>query len=51
MSSESKESVNGAVLKKAVQAKLKVEGVMFPSGSYIDVGLPQHLIRAVKYHS
>ncbi len=41
----------GLVLKKAVQAKLKVEGVMFPSGSYIDVGLPQHLVRAVKYHS
>ncbi len=41
----------GLVLKKAVQAKLEVEGVMFPSGSYIDVGLPQHLIRAVQYHS
>jgi NDP-sugar pyrophosphorylase family protein len=41
----------GLVLKKAVQAKLKVEGVVFPTGSYIDVGLPQHLVRAVKYHS
>ncbi|TKB61964.1 MAG: dTDP-glucose pyrophosphorylase [Nitrospira sp.] len=41
----------GLVLKKAVQAKLTVEGVMFPSGSYIDVGLPQHLVKAVKDHS
>jgi glucose-1-phosphate thymidylyltransferase len=41
----------GLVLKKAVQAKLTVEGVMFPLGSYIDVGLPQQLVRAVKYHS
>lgn len=41
----------GLVLKKAVQAKLTVEGVMFPLGSYIDVGIPQHLVRAVKYHS
>jgi dTDP-glucose pyrophosphorylase len=41
----------GAVLKKAVQAKLKVEGVLFPVGSYIDVGLPEHLVRAVKDHA
>jgi NDP-sugar pyrophosphorylase family protein len=41
----------GAVLREAVQANLNVEGVMFPTGSYIDVGTPEHLIKAVKrYH-
>jgi glucose-1-phosphate thymidylyltransferase len=38
----------GAVLKEAVRAKLRVEGVMFPTESYIDVGTPEHLIEAVK---
>lgn len=31
----------GAVLKEAVKAKLKVEGVSFPTGRYIDIGTPQ----------
>jgi glucose-1-phosphate thymidylyltransferase len=38
----------GAVLKQAVREKLNVEGVMFPTGSYIDVGTPEHLIKAMK---
>lgn len=38
----------GAVLRAAVQASLNVEGVKFPTGSYVDVGTPEHLIRAVK---
>jgi len=33
----------GAVLRAAVQAKLKVEGVTFPTGRYIDIGTPQAL--------
>ncbi len=33
----------GLVLKEAVKAKLKVEGVTFPSGRYIDIGTPQAL--------
>jgi glucose-1-phosphate thymidylyltransferase len=37
----------GAVLRAAVQAKLHVEGVLFPGGSYIDVGTPEDLIKAV----
>ena len=31
----------GAVLRAAVQANLKVEGVTFPTGRYIDIGTPQ----------
>jgi dTDP-glucose pyrophosphorylase len=38
----------GAVLRAAVRAGLNIEGVMFPTGSYIDVGTPEHLIKAVK---
>lgn len=30
----------GVVLKEAVKAKLKVEGVPFPTGRYIDIGTP-----------
>jgi dTDP-glucose pyrophosphorylase len=33
----------GLVLKEAVKAKLKVEGVAFPTGQYIDIGTPQAL--------
>lgn len=33
----------GAVLKEAVKAKLKVEGVTFPTGRYLDIGTPQAL--------
>lgn len=33
----------GVVLKEAVEAKLKVEGVTFPTGQYIDIGTPQAL--------
>jgi glucose-1-phosphate thymidylyltransferase len=36
----------GAVLRAAVQAKLKVEGVTFPTGRYIDIGTPQALSTA-----
>jgi glucose-1-phosphate thymidylyltransferase len=41
----------GAVLRAAVQAKLNVEGVVFPNGSYIDVGTPENLIKAIKQYS
>ena len=33
----------GAVLRAAVQNKLKVEGVTFPTGRYIDIGTPRAL--------
>jgi dTDP-glucose pyrophosphorylase len=33
----------GVVLKEAVKAELKVEGVTFPTGRYIDIGTPQGL--------
>lgn len=33
----------GAVLKAAVKAKMKVEGVTFPRGRYVDIGTPQGL--------
>ena len=33
----------GAVLRAAVQAKLKVEGVTFPTGRYVDIGTPHAL--------
>lgn len=36
----------GAVLRAAVQAKLHVEGVTFPTGRYIDIGTPQALAEA-----
>lgn len=43
----------GLVLKEAVKAKLKVEGVTFPTGWYIDIGTPQALsmIRRFVPHS
>jgi dTDP-glucose pyrophosphorylase len=39
----------GAVLGAAVQAKLKVEGVTFPTGCYIDIGTPQALSVAQRF--
>ena len=36
----------GAVLRAAVRAKLKLEGVTFPTGSYIDIGTPKYLSTA-----
>jgi hypothetical protein len=33
----------GAVLKEAVRAKLKVEGVIFRTGRYVDIGTPRRL--------
>ena len=36
----------GAVLRAAVRAKLRVEGVPFSDGSYIDIGTPDHLSKA-----
>ncbi len=43
----------GVVLKEAVEAKLKIEGVSFPTGRYIDIGTPQALsmIRRFVSHS
>ena len=43
----------GLVLQEAVKARLKVEGVTFPSGRYIDIGTPQALsmIRRFVSHS
>jgi glucose-1-phosphate thymidylyltransferase len=37
----------GAVLRAAVRAKLRVEGIPFSNGSYIDVGTPLHLLKAI----
>jgi dTDP-glucose pyrophosphorylase len=36
----------GAVLRGAVSAQMKVEGVIFPTGRYIDIGTPQALSSA-----
>ena len=41
----------GAVLRAAVQSNLRVDSVTFPTGSYIDVGTPEHLMKAVKHYS
>ena len=36
----------GAVLRAAVHAKLKIEGVIFRRGRYIDIGTPRSLFGA-----
>lgn len=41
----------GVVLKEAVKAKLKVEGVTFPRGRYIDIGTPQALSKLRRFVS
>jgi NDP-sugar pyrophosphorylase family protein len=41
----------GAVLRAAVQAKLNVEGVIFPTGRYLDIGTPQSLASPKSYFS
>jgi glucose-1-phosphate thymidylyltransferase len=38
----------GAVLRAAVRAKLKVEGVIFPTSRYVDIGTPDSLHAAYK---
>ena len=38
----------GAVLRAAIHAKLKVEGVRFPTGRYLDIGTPQALSKATR---
>ncbi|UVT16957.1 MAG: dTDP-glucose pyrophosphorylase [Nitrospira sp.] len=39
----------GAVLRAAVKAKLRVEGVPFPTGRYLDIGTPQALSVAQRF--
>jgi glucose-1-phosphate thymidylyltransferase len=43
----------GVVLREAVSAKLRVEGVTFPTGRYIDIGTPQAfpMVRRFVSHS
>jgi NDP-sugar pyrophosphorylase family protein len=41
----------GAVLRAAVQTDLKVEGVTFPTGRYLDIGTPRALSAAQKFLS
>jgi NDP-sugar pyrophosphorylase family protein len=41
----------GAVLRAAVRAKLKVEGVTFPTGHYLDIGTSQALSVASRFVS
>jgi glucose-1-phosphate thymidylyltransferase len=41
----------GAVLRAAVQTNVKVEGVTFPTGRYIDIGTPQALAAALRFSS
>jgi glucose-1-phosphate thymidylyltransferase len=38
----------GAVLRAAIRAKLKVEGVVFQTGHYIDIGTPKALALAIR---
>jgi glucose-1-phosphate thymidylyltransferase len=38
----------GAVLRAAIRAKLKVEGVVFQTGRYIDIGTPKALALALR---
>lgn len=41
----------GAVVRSAVDAGLRVEGVEFPGGSYRDVGTPAELAAAIRDHT
>jgi len=41
----------GAVLRAAVQTKLTVEGVTFPTGRYLDIGTPEALSAASRFSS
>ena len=41
----------GAVVRSAVEAGLRVEGVEFPQGSYRDVGTPAELAAAIRDHT
>ncbi|HEY0513506.1 MAG TPA: dTDP-glucose pyrophosphorylase, partial [Thermoanaerobaculia bacterium] len=41
----------GAVVRSAVDAGLRVEGVEFPSGSYRDIGTPEELAAAMREHA
>jgi glucose-1-phosphate thymidylyltransferase len=38
----------GAVIQAAIAQKLRVHGVVFPDGSYLDVGTPENLLRAAR---
>jgi glucose-1-phosphate thymidylyltransferase len=41
----------GAVVRSAVEAGLRVEGVEFPTGTYRDVGTPSELAAALREHA
>ena len=41
----------GAVVRSAVEAGLRVEGVEFPEGSYRDIGTPAELAAAIRDHT
>ena len=36
----------GAVLRAAIHAKLRIEGLAFPNGRYVDIGTPEALSAA-----
>lgn len=38
----------GLVIQAAIQKGLRVEGVLFPNGTYIDMGTPEGLVQAVQ---
>jgi glucose-1-phosphate thymidylyltransferase len=41
----------GAVLRAAIRAKLKIEGITFPAGRYLDIGTPQSFSVASRFVS
>ena len=40
----------GAVIEAAIKAGLRVEGVPFPTATYIDIGTPDNLAKAIKLY-
>ena len=38
----------GAVIKASIQQGLRVDGVKFPKGTYIDIGRPDDLVKAIE---
>jgi glucose-1-phosphate thymidylyltransferase len=48
---EYRELFVGDVIREAIGSELKIDQVMFPQGTYIDIGSPEDMVAAIQTHA
>jgi dTDP-glucose pyrophosphorylase len=46
-----KEIFMGDVIREAIGSELKIDQIMFPQGTYIDIGSPEDMVAAIRTHA